>query len=106
MSDKIAELILEQLFILQNNCATKGDLKAMEERIDSKIDAKFEEQDKKIDAKFAEQDKKIDAKFAEQAIEISEQFRMAFESADRIHNKMESNINKRNDKKKSQALQF
>ena len=29
---------------------------------------------------------------------------MAFESADRIHNKMETKFNKRNDKKISQAI--
>ena len=31
---------------------------------------------------------------------------MVFESADRIHQKMEDSINERNDEKISQALQF
>ena len=107
MTEKMEELIFEQLFKINEelkSCVKKDDLKAMEERLDKKIDAKFAEQDKRIDAKFAEQDKRIDAKFAEQAIEISEEFRMAFESADRIHSKMIAGVNKRNNKKISQVV--
>lgn len=94
MTEKMEELIFEQLFKINEelkSCvkkddlkhfATKDDLKAMEERLD----------------------KKIDAKFAEQAIEISEEFRMAFESADRIHSKMLAGVNKKNNKKISQVV--
>ena len=110
MTDKIGELILEQLFILQNKCATKDDLKnfatkddlkAMEERMDAKYATKED-----LKAMEERLDAKMDKKFAEQSQEIAEQFHMAFESAERIHKQMEARINKRIDQKIAQALQF
>ena len=89
MTDKIGELILEQLFILQNKCATKDDLKnfatkddlkAMEERMDAKYVTKED-----LKAMEERLDAKMDKKFAEQSQEIAEQFHKAFESAERIH---------------------
>ena len=77
----------------------------MEERMDARFKEQEEKIDAKIDSRFKEQEEKIDAKFAQQAIDIAEQFHMAFESAERIHNQMEARNNKRIDKVKK-ALQF
>ena len=112
MTEKMEELIFEQLFKINEelkSCVKKDDLKNFATKDDLKNFATKEDLKNfatKEDLKAMEQrlDKKIDAKFAEQAIEISEEFRMAFESADRIHSKMLAGDNKRNNKKISQVV--
>ena len=87
MTDKVGEMILEQLFKIQEelkDCVKKDDLKAMEERID----------------------KKMEDRFALQSQEIANQFHMAFESAERIHRQMEARIDEKIDMKIAQALQM
>ena len=115
MTKKMEELIFEQLFKINEelkSCVKKDDLKNFATKDDLKNFATKDDLKNfatKDDFKAMEErlDKKIDAKFAEQAIEISEEFRMIFESADRIHSKMIAEVNganKKNNKKISQAV--
>ena len=96
MTEKMEELFLEQLFKIYEelkscvkkddlkNFATKDDLKAMEQRMYAKMDARF----------------------AEQTKDIAEELTMIFESAGRIHDNIEARVNKRTDQKIEQALQY
>lgn len=121
MTDKVGEMILEQLFKIQEelkDCVKKDDLKAMEEKMDTKFATKddLKAMEERMNAKFATKDdlkelekridKKMETRFTQQSQEIANQFHMAFESAERIHRQMEARIDAKIDMKIAQAMQM